>query len=192
MSEASDDDRGGDQDEEGESGGRGGVVITGEPAASSDPAEGSFGHPAAGLHGEALFGLFRPDDLDGDDSSRTDTLALIGLIGKAVGQERPEPTRRPQQGNPTVAVVPGGRREGREEQTAVRIGERVALAADEAMGRIVAALALDAEAARARCLRVEDGTGWARFVSSALAVGQGQGMARRSNTPAFAKRRNQR
>lgn len=144
---------------------------------SSDPAEGSINHPAAGLHGEALLAFVRPDDLGGDGRSRADALALIGLIGKAVGQERPEPTGRPRQRNPTVAVVPVSRREDREEQMPVRNGERVALAADDAPGRIIPALTPDADAARARGLRIEDAAGRAGLASSALAVGQGKGMS---------------
>ena len=54
----------------------------------------------------------------------------------------------------------------------------MALAADHAPGRIVAARARDADAARARGLRVEDGAGRAGLAPSALAVGHGEGVGK--------------
>lgn len=47
---------------------------------------------------DALPPFVRMDDLDSEGGGFADVLALIGLIRKAVGQERPEPMGRPQQG----------------------------------------------------------------------------------------------
>src|SRR3954449_7374746 len=62
-------------------------MVSGEPAAAADPTEGSFDHPASGLHGEALLPLLGLDDLDGDGGGGADALTPVSAIGEAVRQE---------------------------------------------------------------------------------------------------------
>ena len=69
-----------------------------------------------------------------------------------------------------MAVVEVSRRDGGDQKTAIRVGQRVAFAAYHTPGWIVAAFSIDADAARARRLRIHDGTRRAGLTPGSLAV----------------------
>jgi len=68
---------------------------------------------------------------------------------------------------------------------AAGIDERVRFAANEAPGRVVAALVHDGDAARARGLRIKGAASRTGFAPGAVAFSRGQGMGRRSKSLAF-------
>ena len=69
-----------------------------------------------------------------------------------------------------------GGRDRCHEQAAIGVGECMAFPSDHAAGRIVAALAFDADAARARGLGIEDGAARAGFAPGSLAVSHRESM----------------
>ncbi|BAQ43566.1 hypothetical protein Maq22A_c00260 [Methylobacterium aquaticum] len=57
-----------------------------------------------------------------------------------------------------MAVMQVGGRDGSHHQAAVGVGQRIAFVPNDALGGIIAAHALDTDAARARGLRIQDGS----------------------------------
>ena len=94
--------------EVGERGGCGRLMVACKPTAAADRAEGPLDHPTARLDGKARLPFPGLDDLQGDSSGGTDTIATIGAVGKAVRQEGPEVAQGAQKCDATVAVLQVG------------------------------------------------------------------------------------
>ena len=77
-----------------------------------------------------------------------------------------------------VAVVQVGGRHGRQQQAPVGVGEQVALASDDAPGRVVAAPSANADAAGARRLRVHHRAARAGLAPAQLAISHRQRMGK--------------
>ncbi len=133
-----------------------------------------FDHPAAGLDGEASLVGLRPDEFDADGRGVYDAWPGIGAIRIAQGEEGPRAARGLQQRDPAVAVVGVGRRDGSQQQAAISVHKRVALASDDALRSVVAPSSSHARSARAGGLRIHHRCSGRGAAPSPLAVGHRQ------------------
>ena len=114
-------------------------MVARQPAAVSGVGEEALGNPPPGLDGEAFLPRLCADHGHGDGGRCAHAFPGVGAVGEAAPQEGSRLARGTQQPDACVAVVQGRRRHGRAQQTPVRVHKGVALAPDDAPGRVIAA-----------------------------------------------------
>ena len=115
-------------------------VVPSEPTASADPGEGALHDPSFREHDEAV-PVAAADDLKlpsaGAGDNRFHLLPLVARVADDALNEGEVPSRLPEQRLRAVTVLHAGRVDVDGEQQAERVGQDVALAANDLLTGIV-------------------------------------------------------
>src|ERR1700760_2038259 len=135
------------------------LEVLGEAAASAEPGEGAFDHPASRQQLEALDALWSLDDFDRPRSAMgqcgDELIAAVNPIGKDMAQLR-EPASHPfQQRNCSMAILNVGGMDVDGKQKAVGVGDDVPFAPVDALPGVEASGT--ASLGRRCTLTVDDG-----------------------------------
>ena len=147
-----------------------GLVVAHEPAPSDHPAQGSLDDPAAGQDGEAGLAGEATDDLDDEAEEGClvhELAAIVGAIGEEVLQPWPALADRIEDHLSARAVGNIGGGQVDHQQPAIGIDGDMALAADNLLAGVIAALAGRRGLHR---LTIQDAGRRARLPPRALAV----------------------
>ena len=115
------------------------LVVSGEASAATDPGEGALHYPALGQHDEAVL-VAAADDLKlpetGAGDGRLHLAPLVAGVADDAFDEGEAPSSLPEQRLGAVAVLEARRVDVDGEQETERVGQQVALAADDLLARI--------------------------------------------------------
>ena len=116
------------------------LVVSGQPAAAADPGEGSLDYPALREDDEAV-PIAAADDLQFPEPSAGDgrlhLLPLVARIADDALDKREGSARLAQERLCAVAILHAGRMDVNGKQQAERVGQDVALAANDLLTGIV-------------------------------------------------------
>ena len=117
------------------------LAVAGEPTAAADPRERSFDDPALGEHDEPM-PVTAAHDLEdpraGPGDNRLHLSPLIACIGDHALQKGKAPARFSQQRLSPIPVLHMSRMHGDGQQQSKRVGQDVALTAQDLLARVIA------------------------------------------------------
>src|SRR5215204_2987742 len=145
-----------------------------EPPIAVDPGEEALNHPSPRLNGKADLAWPALDDLNGNRGRLGDPRPLVAGVGEDLADEGEWPPRCLQDRACTIAVLNVGRVSEQNQSPAIGVDQRMALAAGNLLGPVIATRT--AALAGLDALGINDGSRWRGLAPGMFAVDHDQSM----------------